>query len=84
LGVLLQQEQPELTWYLDGAVTEPSPVRNLTRAYGHYRQPGYTGVMTGVYEFSGLGQGTIHGPCAHHRAINLPRQKVTLRGRDLR
>jgi hypothetical protein len=60
LGVLLQQQQPKLTWYLDGAVTEPSPVRNLTRAYGHYRQPGYTGVMTGVYEFSGLGEGTIH------------------------
>jgi hypothetical protein len=60
LGVLLQQEEPKLTWYLDGAVTEPSPVRNLTRAYGNYRQPGYTGVMTGVYEFSGLGQGTIH------------------------
>ncbi|HTF42206.1 MAG TPA: hypothetical protein VK754_16630, partial [Propionibacteriaceae bacterium] len=60
LGVLLQQEEPKLTWYLDGAVTEPSPVRLLTRAYGNYPQPGYTGVMTGVYEFSGLGQGTIH------------------------
>ena len=60
LGVLLQRDEPRLTWYLDGAVTNPTPVRRLARAYDRYPQPGYTGVMTGVYEFSGLDPATIH------------------------
>jgi hypothetical protein len=59
LGILEQAVNPKLTWYLDGAVTEPTPVRNLGRSYP-YPEPGYTGVMTGVYEFSGLDPGTIH------------------------
>jgi hypothetical protein len=60
LGVLLQQDEPKLTWYLDGAAAKPSPVRRLARAYDSYPQPGYIGVMTGVYEFSGLDPETIH------------------------
>ena len=59
LGILMQRDRPKLTWYLDGVVTEPTPVRELNRAYSGYG-PGYTGVMTGVYEFPGLQPGTIH------------------------
>jgi len=59
LGILKQPDQPKLTWYLDGAVTEPTSLRNLARAY-EYPQSGYTGVMTGLYEFRGLDPGSIH------------------------